>query len=336
MTWLAWRQFRAQAVTSAAALAVLALVLVATGPALRDRFASGVTDCATNPGSCLALRQEFLSTYSTAWYASIVIVLAVPAVVGIFWGAPLVSREIESGTYSVAWNQSITPGRWLLVKIGVIAVAAMLTAGLCAAAVTWWADPVDAAATGQLSRVEPLLFAARGIAPIGYAFFAFTLGVAVGIVVRRTLAAMAITLAAFAVVQLAVPMLIRPYVVEPVHVNVEINDKNEQGFRIERVGTDRVNVHPADTGAWFISSGIVGPTGAPAESIPVSESGACVVRQQDREACLAEMNDLGYRLAVTYQPADRFWILQWIELGIFSAAGLALIGFSHQRIRRAP
>src|SRR6266516_4519693 len=72
---------------------------------------------------------------------------------------------------------------------------------------SWWSGPIDQAGgfpvtMGQLSRFSPLVFDARGLAPVGYAAFAFTLGVTVVVLIRRTLPAMAIALACIAVVQL--------------------------------------------------------------------------------------------------------------------------------------
>ena len=46
MIWLTWRQFRAQAITATAALAVLAALLAVTGPHLADLYAtSGIATC---------------------------------------------------------------------------------------------------------------------------------------------------------------------------------------------------------------------------------------------------------------------------------------------------
>ena len=56
------------------------------------------------------------------------------------------------------------------------------------------------------------MFGPRGIVPAGYAAFAFVLGVAAGILLRRTVPAMAATLVVFAAVQVAVPFAVRPYV----------------------------------------------------------------------------------------------------------------------------
>ena len=46
----------------------------------------------------------------------------VPAVIGIFWGAPMIAREIEAGTYRLVWTQSITRTRWLVSKLGVAGI----------------------------------------------------------------------------------------------------------------------------------------------------------------------------------------------------------------------
>ncbi len=73
------------------------------------------------------------------------------------------------------------------------------------------------------TRLSPLMFGARGIAPIGYAAFAFALGVTAGVLIRRTLAAMAITLVVFAAVQFIMPTVVRPHLIAPVHVTAAFN-----------------------------------------------------------------------------------------------------------------
>ena len=58
------------------------------------------------------------------------VVLVLPALIGLFWGAPLIARELEAGTHRLVWNQSITRTRWLAVKLGLTGLAAMVAAGL--------------------------------------------------------------------------------------------------------------------------------------------------------------------------------------------------------------
>jgi len=57
----------------------------------------------------------------------------------------------------------------------------------------------------------------RGVVPLGYAAFAFALGVCAGLVLRRTVPAMAVTVAVFVGVRLAVRNWVRPYLFAPLH-----------------------------------------------------------------------------------------------------------------------
>ena len=46
--------------------------------------------------------------------------VALPAVLGMFWGAPLVARELESGTFRLAWTQGRSRHTWFAAKLAVI------------------------------------------------------------------------------------------------------------------------------------------------------------------------------------------------------------------------
>jgi hypothetical protein len=336
MIWLTWRQFRPSAMGAAAALALLAAVFALTGPGLADEYSTGLAACTTHRSSCSGLGQQFFRDHRIPFLAVTGLVLVLPALIGLFWGAPLISQELETGTHRLVWNQSITRFRWLAVKLGLVGLAAMVAAGLGSLAVTWWAGPIDRTATADFPRLEPVLFAARGIVPVGYAAFAFALGVAVGMLVRRTLPAMAVTLAVFAAVQIAVPVLIRPHLRAPVRSTIEISDSNTAEFNVSRVGPRQVTVDTGDSGAWLLSSRTVDGSGRAVDFIDVPESsGPCNGRSPGSTPgeCMAEMTRLGYRLQVTYQPASRFWPFQWIETGIYAALALGLAGFCLWRIR---
>lgn len=80
--------------------------------------------------------------------------------------------------------------------------------------------------------MAPLVFGARGIAPMGYAAFAFVLGVSVGMLVRRTLPAMVLTLAVFAALQLAMPLLVRPHLMPPITATFELGRTNVDSISI--------------------------------------------------------------------------------------------------------
>ncbi|MEV4840514.1 ABC transporter permease [Nonomuraea sp. NPDC049486] len=342
MIWLTWRQFRGSAVMMAAVLGVLAAVLAVTGPGLASGYASGIAACAQD-GSCGRFYDRFFDTYQLPFMALTLVVLLLPALAGLFWGAPLITRELEAGTHLLVWNQSITRARWLTVKLGLVGLVTVAAAGLCGLMVTWWSDPLDKSAAEGLGLMAPLVFGARGIAPMGYAAFAFVLGVTVGMLVRRMLPAMALTLALFAVVQLAMPMLVRPHLMSPVTASFELGQANVDGIGVDRDEGGAVHVMlrsavPGHAGAWVLSSQFVDPSGRAAGAegtVGVSTTSGPCAPSGGMDTCVAEINRLGYRQQATYHPLDRFWPFQWIETGIYVllTAGLAWFSFWWTRRR---
>ena len=335
MMWLSWRQFRTQAAAVYAGVVAFAAVLAVTGPRLVDLARA-------HPAAVL----DGLSRSDRLIYnAGLVVVAVAPAVVGAFWGAPLVARELESGTYRLAWTQSVTRTRWLATKIGVAALAAAAAVGALTLAVTWWAGPLDGGTGsgpgGMLpARLTPVAFAMRGIVPAAYAVFALVLGVAVGLVLRRTLPAMAVTLALFTLVQVAVPLWVRPHLVPPVRQTVAIQDR---GLEIQLVGpgtATRLMTSTGDRRDWVLRNVTVDPSGRPVSLLP-SWFSDCLPRPDEAiapkstlEACIARLDGLGYRQLLVYQPASRFWPLQWAETGVFLGLSALLTWFCFWWTRR--
>jgi hypothetical protein len=343
MTWLTWRQFRASVAMMAAALVVLAAAVGITGPSLADDYAAGTAACMN--GDCSDFLQQFFHDNREAFLAVTAVALVLPALIGLFWGAPLIARELEAGTHRLVWNQSITRARWLAVKLGLIGLASVTAAGLGSLAVTWWSSPIDKAAVDDFARMEPLLFAARGIVPIGYAAFAFALGVTVGMLLGRTLPAMALTLAGFVAVQLAMPLFVRSELVAPVRSTIAITDASLDSIQIrETAGPIRITVRAPETGrftgAWILSSRAVDGSGQAVDSITASGAGPCAPPKELpaepglSPACVDEIERLGYRQHVTYQPASRFWTFQTIETAVFLGLSVLLGAFSFWWLRR--
>lgn len=323
MTWLTWRQLRFPVLSVYGALALCGVVLAITRP-----VPGGYGD------------PEF-------WYRSgMLAVYALPAVVGVFWGVPMISRELETGTHNLVWNQSVTRTRWLAVKLAIGTPAAAVAAGLLGLAVTWWAGPVDTSGGDDFeARVTPLVFSARGIAPAGYAAFAFVLGVAVAILLRRTVTAMAVTLVVYFAVQVAVPFAARPHLLPPVDDAVAITATSIAGVRTEPGPNGDVpqslTVFRPD-GAWVVADETVDAHGAVVHPLP-DAVGDCLPRMPvesitdpvlDRmRECFAQLADLGYHQRLAYHPADRFWPLQWLELALYLALSALLTWFCFRRLR---
>jgi ABC-type transport system involved in multi-copper enzyme maturation permease subunit len=327
MIWLTWRQFRTPTVVAAGALGLLAIVLAITGPMAAHLFDTTVATCQAH-NDCSVVTPSFQSYLAPLQTVMQLAMLVVPAVIGVFWGAPLISREIEAGTYRLAWTQSVTRTRWLAVKVGLAGLVSMAAAGLLSLMVTWWFSPFDLVSD---DRITPAMFAQRGIVPVGYAAFAFALGVVTGLMVRRTIPAMAVTLVVFAAVQFAVPFWVRPHLIAPVHTTSALDMSAVTQMGIEAPGNMLiVGVKPQLPGAWIYSAQVTTAAGgtdlghAPA---------ACSMNNSPRQ-CNAAIAGLHLRQIVTYQPASRYWPLQWYETGLYLAVALILAGICFWRVRR--
>ncbi|TAN24916.1 MAG: transporter [Actinomycetota bacterium] len=346
------RQFRNVAVVSILVLVVLAVILAITGVPLVHLYDSTIRNCKAQ-GDC----KEFLLTDRSLYVWLGIIVLVAPGIIGVFWGAPLVAGELENGTFRLAWSQSVTRTRWMVTKLGVVGLAAMASAALLSLMVTWWASPLD--------RVNMDLFGhfdERGIVAIGYAAFAFSLGVTAGILIRKTLPAMAVTLVAFVFARLAFVSWIRPNLFAPAYKALPL-DPVSTGFATSGGSMSTATLIPAPpfiSNAWVYSTQIVDKAGhalthsflaracpllVSGKSAGVSSAGfgllghsatrsqAPAGAQSVLQDCVAKVGATFHEL-VTYQPASRYWPLQWYEMAIFLGAAVILAGFSTWWVRR--
>ncbi|MEU1844185.1 transmembrane transport protein [Micromonospora sediminicola] len=260
----------------------------------------------------------------------------VPALLGAFWGAPLVARELETGTHRLVWNQSVPRTRWLTVKLAVTGLAAALVAGVLSAALTWAAAPVDRAAGDRFSTV---LFGARGLAPVGYAVFALVLGAVTGLLLRRTLPAMAVVFLVVIAVQLAVPNLLRPHYLPPERVTVPMTADAVNRARNLGSITGGPVVGGLDVpGAWVTD---ISPLRtADGRQLSDAAFGACF-RDPPRTGATGTFGDtavclgaLDLHVDLAYQPNRRFWPFQWIELALYLGAAGLLAALGRWQVRR--
>jgi hypothetical protein len=336
MTWLAWRQFRVSAIAAALTLAVLALLLAIT-PQGHE-----LTSCAGQPG-CPIVGDRFLGIghINLLDYLSTTLV-ALPAVIGAFWGAPVVARELETGTFRLVWNQSVTRTRWFLTKIGLMGVAAAAACGLLSLMLGAWSS-----AAVNHDKLLPAMFAERGIVPVGYALFAFALGVTAGVLIRRTVPAIIATLVAFVTARAMTEFWLRPHLLPLSQASFHINNGLGLNFT-ERSGSVSLSPPPVGIpGTWVVSRQIVDNAGhAPGRAFitsacgnlpgpPPGGSGNGPTRAAMRgiNECITNVA-ARFHVVANYQPTSHYWGLQWAETGVFVAMALALLGFSFWWVRR--
>jgi hypothetical protein len=331
-----WLRFRTPAAIALGALVIVAAILGLTGFHLADVYNTTVAGC-HRYNDCAAVLQAFPPAPDRTVLGLMgALVIAVPGIIGIFWGAPLVAREFETGTFRLAWTQSISRTRWLAVKLGVVGAFSMLVAGLLSLMATWWSSPFDQA---YQNRITPTMFHESGVVPVGYAAFAFALGVTAGMIIRRTLPAMAVTLVIFAAVQLAVPVWVRPHLIPPVTTTSALNPGSVVAWGASNAGQGNggelfIQTQPPAAGGWLLSNEVMTTAGRPVSTEPGTQ--ACGGGASTMQSCRAYVATLHLRQEVTYQPAGRYWALQWLETGMYLAGALLLSGlcFLFLRIRR--
>lgn len=358
MIRFAWLQARAQTAIAAAALAAAAVLAVVTGPRLLHLYDVYVAGCHTASG-CGPATTAFLASYRYIQVFAPPLLLGAPALLGMFWGAPLVARELETGTFRLAWTQGITRKRWLAVKLAIGCLASMAVAGLLSLILTWWFSPLDRV---QPNPLDPSVFGVRGIVPVGYAAFAFMLGVTAGALLRRTVPAMAATLVAFTAARLAVTYFVRPYlmsslkVIRPLVIATGNGPAPIPGAGVVKPGDWILSAQTINGAGQVIGAyGGVGPSGDigfsvlhgkvslhgvgpcpntfPAGALGGARSGSgpSAAFNAAAQECV---NKLGLRDIVTYQPLSHYWPLQAYETLIFLGLTAALAAFCFWRVHR--
>jgi ABC-type transport system involved in multi-copper enzyme maturation permease subunit len=350
MIVFSWRQFRSQAIVGMAGLVVVAIVLAVTGPHLVNVYDTALAACKASGGQSSACTNPVSNADGGLRIAVTVLVMVIPALIGMFWGAPLIAHELETGTFRLAWTQSVSRLRWVLVKLGLVGLASMLVAALVSLMASWWLSPIDKA---NPNRFGPSSFALHGFVPGAYALFAFALAATVGLLMRRTLPAMAVTLAGFIGARLAVTYWIRPHYLSPATLTLPLSQASI-GFGFEGPGsTAQIMAQPPGIpNAWVMSANVVDaagrapststirtlcpnlPTAGPPPSVKASggilgrKASIAQASQQAQQAFNHCLNTLSakYHAVVSYQPANRFWTFQTIETALFVVLALALAG----------
>jgi hypothetical protein len=321
VTWVVWRQYRAQGAIALLLLAAFAAVELTSGIRMASAWHALLRVCPVGQGDPSA-GPACLGYVETGPVGNDLRVLSVmvPAVAGMLLGAPLVAHETETGTASFAWTQGITRSRWLLVKAGWLLLSAAVCAGVVAALVTFWSGPVNAMRGDQFGGS---FFDTQGLVPVGYAVFATALGIAAGALLRRTLPAIAVTLGVFIGFRVVFDTWARQHLMPAVtHLGSLTAPWSPPGI------------------AWILGSDIVDTSGRVFNGTffdngyTITDACGRVAASGGPQAGLSCMQAAGYRMSLTYQPAWRYWPFQGIETGIYLLLAAALVALAWAVVRR--
>jgi hypothetical protein len=295
MFWLTIRQHRMQLLVTAALLAAFGVVLLVHGIGTADA-AAGLSG--EERDTVFAERHQLIGRV-IGWLP------VVPLLAGLFWGAPVLARELERGTHVLAWTQTVPRRRWLLAKLAWLGLLVTLAGLALGAMVAGWTAVFDGTRFGYRFS-DSAVFATTGVAAGAWWLFAFMIGVAGGAVLRRMLPAMAVTVAVFVIGLFGVFMLRDDYA-EPVRV---VSGPEPQLYSPDAL---------ASGGTWLDPSG--------KEVATVADS-VC----PDRATYWDCLSEAGYRSVNYVQPAERYWRFQWTEAGILLCGAVLLGGVAYQRV----
>jgi hypothetical protein len=198
-----------------------------------------------------------------------------------------------------------------------------------------------------MNRFTLSVFDERGIVAVGYAAFAFALGLTAGALTRRTLPAMATTLIAFVAVRLAFTYWVRPHLIAPSHASQPLSSASILGFGPGASGVSFTARGASIPNAWGYSGRIADKTGqapttqslhqllqgyCPSVGAPPIAGGTRPATQASFQTCVAQLSTK-LHLAVTYQPPSRYWPFQVYEMAIFLGLALILTGFCFWWVR---
>ena len=319
MSYLAWRLYRVPGAIALGLLAAFAVLMLITGVQVAGQWHSALAACTTSHSCGNLPGRLFLGSHPVGFL--VILTLGIPAILGLLLGAPLVAAEAEAGTSVFAWTQGITRRHWLAVKAGWLLLAAAAVSAAISALVTWWSGPDNAL---QGDGFNPGRFDIMGVVPVAYSVFAVALGITAGALLRRVVPAIGATLLGFIATRALIFGWARPHYMGAV----------THAFGLTQSYT------PAGA-AWQVAAGVLTPGGT---QLPVTDGpdiGPNISASAVPASChglpdpatLSCMQSAGFRQFVTYQPADRYWIFQGIEAGIFVALAAVLLAVTFYVIR---
>jgi hypothetical protein len=272
---------------------------------------------------------NWFSDNSDPFSAMVIALHVLPVVIGVFVGAPLLSRELESGTYRFTWTQGIGRARHVVTTF--VLLALFVTAATCVLGLllNWFAHPFEV--IGIDSQWHSGLFDTTGPMLAAWTLFALAFGTFLGAVIGRTVAAMAVTAAGVGGLLVASFIWLVGWL-EAVGTRTTTR-LSPLGLGVGKLDSPG-SLGRGPAGSWLVQGWFTGPSGS-----RLSQAAAYKLESRMYAKTAANFNPTRwlsvqhYTYTVSYQPASRFWVFQVIAATILIGLA-ALLAFATVRLVR--
>ena len=319
LLWVAWLRYRTSLAATAALLAVAAVAVLIQGERMRTAYAVLQACRPRSSAECNFAFLTFHDTYGDAGFAGALFVW-VPGLIGAFAGSPLLARELETGTFRFAWTQGVGRMRWLIALLVPGALGVVTVTAAFGGLITWFKQPL--VESGIEQRLHGSIFPSTGVAVAGWGLAAFAIGALAGLVLRRVVPALAVTLALWTGLAFLASTLRLHYEGPLATSRMELPNTD---FPVDqwwmhgglRVGNAQINQALQAIGVESTNAGGNFRAGPGSSSVdPVQY-----------------LLQHGYTQWTSYQPDSRYWTFQWIEFGWLTLVSLLLLAMTLWLVR---
>ena len=206
---VSWQHYRFSAVGMVVFLGAFAVYLLIEGLRIRSAY-DGLTSChytASHVSSACQAALIMFGGFHVAGETTAALLLAVPVLIGVFAGAPILARELEAGTFRFAWTQGAGRIRPTLARLALPAATVTAAAAALSQLFGWFYYPFFAFPAD--SAFGPQLFELTGIAFAAWALAAFAIGALAGVLIRKVVPAIAASMAVWGGLLLATDEYLR-------------------------------------------------------------------------------------------------------------------------------
>jgi hypothetical protein len=207
MAWVTWRQHRAAFISLPVVIGVLSVFLVVAGVRVHSHYAT-LLIVPAHSAYWQELTSEFNSEDWTMGFTLLLFMQLVPVLIGAFAGAPLLARDLETGTFRYAWTQGLSRERWAIVKLAALGLFTVVVAAAFSVVFAWFFRPFIP--QEHLSLLNSNVFGTRGVVFAAWTLTAFMIAAFGGMLLRQVIPAMAVTIGAYALLQLLAWGVLRP------------------------------------------------------------------------------------------------------------------------------